>query len=320
MLFRCKKLKPLLDTLANDHQVYLGTSSWKYEGWCGMLYDEESYLWNGTFSKASFERSCLEEYAACFRTVCVDATYYRFPKPEYIEGLMAQVPEGFKFSFKVPDEITIKNFPEVKSFGNRAGQANDSFLNALTFEYLFLRYLEPFRDKVGMLIFEFSHFSKEDYSHGQDFVAELDLFFLDLPKDWQYGVEVRNQNLLHPKYFAMLKRHGVAHIYNQWTHMPPVNEQLALYGLDVNEFAAARYLLKPHHNRHWAEEKMAPYHRIYEVDANSRESLALILKHLISSKGHSDKPSFLYIGNQLEGNALHTIADVLERVMGAREV
>ncbi|MCF6311696.1 MAG: DUF72 domain-containing protein [Verrucomicrobiales bacterium] len=319
MLFRCRKLKPLLDALADDHQIYLGTSSWKYEGWCGMLYDEERYLWKGTFSKASFERSCLQEYAACFSTVCVDATYYRFPKPEYIEGLMAQVSEGFKFSFKVPDEITIKNFPEVKSFGDRAGKANDGFLNALTLEYLFLRYLEPFRSKVGMLIFEFSHFSKEDYEHGQDFVAELDQFFSDLPKGWQYGVEVRNQNLLHPEYFATLKRHGVAHIYNQWTHMPPVNEQMALHGLHEGDFVAARYLLKPHHNRHWAEEKMAPYHRIYEVDVNARESLTAILRHLICAEERAGKPSFLYIGNQLEGNALHTIADVLERVLGDRE-
>ena len=77
------------------------------------------------FQKRVFERSCLEEYAACFRTVCVDATYYRFPKEGYIEGLMGQVPDDFKFSFKVPDEITIKNFPKVKTFGDRAGQANE---------------------------------------------------------------------------------------------------------------------------------------------------------------------------------------------------
>lgn len=315
MLFRCENLKPLLDGLADDHQIYLGTSSWKYEGWCGMLYDEERYLWKKTFSKASFERGCLEEYGSCFRSVCVDATYYRFPREGYIEGLMSQVSEGFKFSFKVPDEITIKNFPELKTFGDRAGQGNESFLNALTLQYLFLRYLEPFRDKVGMLIFEFSHFTKEDFAHGQDFIAELDRFFTDLPKGWQYGVEIRNQNLLHPEYFATLKRHGVAHIYNQWTHMPPVSEQMVLQSLDENEFVAARYLLKPHHTHQWAEEKMAPYNRIYEIDSSSRSSLTRILSHLIARKERAEKPSFIYIGNQLEGNALHTIADVLERVM-----
>jgi len=189
----------------------------------------------------------------------------------------------------------------------------------LTLQYLFLRHLEPFRDKVGVLIFEFSHFTQNDYAHGQDFVAELDQFFRELPKDWQYGVEIRNQNLLHPEYFATLKRHGVAHIYNQWTHMPPVTEQIGLHALEDNDFVAARYLLKPHHTHQWAEEKMAPYSRIYEVDPNSRKSLARILQWLISRKEHAGKPSFIYIGNQLEGNALHTIADVLEGVVGSDE-
>ncbi|NOX99139.1 MAG: DUF72 domain-containing protein [Verrucomicrobia bacterium] len=316
MLFRRENLRPLLAGLADDHQVYLGTSSWKYQGWCGMLYDEERYLWNKTFSKASFERGCLEEYAACFRTVCVDATYYRFPKADYIEGLMNQVPDGFKFSFKVPDEITIKNFPKVKTFGDRAGEVNESFLNPLTLQYLFLRHLEPFREKVGTLIFEFSHFTKEDYTHGQDFIAELDQLFSQLPKDWQYSVEVRNPNFLHAEYFATLKRHGVAHIYNQWTHMPPVNEQIGVHPLEQNDFVAARYLLKPHHTREWAEAKMQPYSRIYEIDPNSRESLTRMINYLTSRKERAEKPSFIYIGNQLEGNALHTLADVLEGVMG----
>lgn len=316
MLFRREKLKPLLDGLADEHQVYIGTSSWKYQGWCGMLYDEERYLWKQTFSKASFERGCLEEYAACFRSVCVDATYYRFPRAGYIEGLMAQVPDGFKFSFKVPDEITIKNFPEVKTFGDRAGEANESFLNPLTLQYLFLRHLEPFRDKVGTLIFEFSHFTQQDFAHGQDFIAELDRFFSELPKDWQYSVEVRNPNFLHPEYFDTLKRHGVAHTYNQWSYMPPVTEQMGLHPLEENDFVAARYLLKPHHTHQWAEEKMAPYNRIYEIDPNSRESLTRMLKYLISRKEDTGKPAFIYVGNQLEGNALHTLADVLECVSG----
>ena len=166
-----------------------------------------------------------------------------------------------------------------------------------------------------MLIFEFSHFTQNDYAHGQDFIAELDQFFQDLPKGWSYGVEVRNQNLLHSEYFAVLKRHGVTHVYNQWTQMPPVNEQIGIHALDENAFVGARYLLKPHHNHQWAEVKMAPYNRIYEIDSSSRESLAYMLSHLISEQGRNQKASYIYIGNQLEGNALHTIADVLERLL-----
>ena len=70
-----------------EQNVYIGTSSWKYSGWTGLLYDEQHYLYRGKFAESRFERGCLEEYAQTFRTVCVDAGYYKFPSPEYIAKL-----------------------------------------------------------------------------------------------------------------------------------------------------------------------------------------------------------------------------------------
>ena len=43
--------------------VYIGTSSWKYRGWCGMLYDPARYEYRGRFAEARFKRDCLREYA-----------------------------------------------------------------------------------------------------------------------------------------------------------------------------------------------------------------------------------------------------------------
>ena len=53
--------------------VYVGTSSWKYSGWCGMLYDRARYEYRGKFAETRFKRDCLREYAEVFQTVCVDA-------------------------------------------------------------------------------------------------------------------------------------------------------------------------------------------------------------------------------------------------------
>lgn len=312
MLFRREATAELLARLAERHGVYLGTSSWKYPGWCGTLYDEERYFYNHRFSKGSFERGCLEEYAGIFRTVCVDATYYRFPKKRYLEGLAEQVPDHFRLSFKVPDDITIKTYPSVSTFGSKAGDTNPDFLDHAIFQYAFLRSLESIREKVGMLIFEFSHFHESDFEHGRDFVHALDEFFAKIPADWQYGVEVRNQNLLHPEYFEMLRKHGVAHIYNQWTHMPPVVEQIGLEPLERNAFAAARFLLTPGHTHQWAVDRMEPYNHIFEIDSAAREGLARMLSWLTARDAGEHPPAYLYVGNQLEGNALHTIADVIE--------
>ena len=83
--------------------VYLGTSSWKYsakyEGWRGQLYDDARYVYRVKFARRRFERMCLAEYAEVFKTVCVDAAYYAFPRREYLEGLADQVPDDFRFGF-----------------------------------------------------------------------------------------------------------------------------------------------------------------------------------------------------------------------------
>src|SRR5262245_25977316 len=77
--------------------VFIGTVSWKYPGWFGQLYERDRYVWRGRFSKARFERLCLAEYAEVFKTVCVDAAYYQFPSPLWLEEMVLQVPADFQF-------------------------------------------------------------------------------------------------------------------------------------------------------------------------------------------------------------------------------
>ena len=72
----------------------------------------------------------------------MDAGYYHFPSEKWIGGPCAQVPEHFRFGFKITDEITIKEFPNLPRFGSRAGTANSNFLNAV----LFVRHKQRLHD------------------------------------------------------------------------------------------------------------------------------------------------------------------------------
>src|SRR5208337_2471726 len=110
--------------------VFIGTSSWKYDGWFGQLYTPARYEYRGKVAKTRFERDCLAEYAGVFKTVCVDAAYYDFPHREYLQKLAAAVPDDFRFGLKVTDAVTIKKFPELARFGIRAGKPNEHFLDA----------------------------------------------------------------------------------------------------------------------------------------------------------------------------------------------
>src|SRR5438445_4093422 len=102
MPFNREKVRHSAAKLASKG-VFIGTSSWKYQGWMGQLYTEDRYLHRGRVAKSRFEDRCLNEYAEVFKTVSVDATYYTFPKMDYLGGLAAQVPTDFRFGFKVTE-------------------------------------------------------------------------------------------------------------------------------------------------------------------------------------------------------------------------
>jgi uncharacterized protein YecE (DUF72 family) len=303
------RLQVDLRTLA-ARGVWLGTSSWKYPGWCGQLYEAERYAFRGRFSQTRFERECLTEYAGVFPTVCVDAAYYTFPKVAQLAGLAAQVPVGFRFGFKVTDAITLRRFPNLPRFGALAGQVNPDYLSVARFQDEFLTPLQTIRPHVGPLIFEFSRFYPADYAHGRDFVADLDRFLGGLPRDWRYAVEIRNATFLHPVYFECLARHGVAHAYNAWTAMPPVGQQLDLPGSRTAAFAVARFLLREGRDYAAAVQRFSPYRELGEVNAEARAAGARLIT--AGRPAGTESSTFVYVNNRLEGNALLTLQAMIE--------
>jgi len=306
MSFDRDQMKAAAGRLAREG-VFLGTSSWKYPGWRGQLYDTDRYVWRGKFSEARFERLCLAEYAEVFKTVCVDAAYYKFPDHCFLEGLVSQVPADFLFALKVTDRITIKRFADLPRFGRRAGTANEDFLNAGLFTSAFLGPCQPFQANLGLLMFEFSHFSPREFERGREFVEALDQFLGKLPKGWRYGVEIRNRAFLHPEYFAALARHGAAHVFSSWQDMLPVSEQLALPGSRTSpDFFGARLLLKPGRKYEEAVKLFSPYEHIKDPYPEGRTAGASLIRETRSHGGATR--GFIYVNNRFEGNALETIA------------
>lgn len=305
------RLRDSLWSLARQG-LFLGTSSWKYPGWIGSIYTADRYLYRGKLAESRFERDCLAEYAEVFPTVCVDAAYYKFPDPRSLATLMGQVPDGFRFTFKVTDEITLKRFPHLPRHGDRAGQPNPHFLDADLFERGFLAPCEPYRDRIGVLIFEFSRFYPADFARGRDFVEALGRFLARLPAGWRYGVEIRNRSFLHPDYFGALARHGVAHVFNSWEAMPPLAEQMAMAGsFSSPEFTAARLLLRPGREYAEAVERFAPYDRLQEPYPEGRAAGSDWIRRLARPTPNVPRSGYLYVNNRFEGHAPQTLHDLL---------
>jgi uncharacterized protein YecE (DUF72 family) len=223
-----------------------------------------------------------------------------------------QAPDDFRFAFKVTDEITLKKFTNLPRFGPRAGKANQNFLNADLFASSFLLPCESIRARVGLLIFEFSHFYNSDFARGRDFLEVLDAFLSRLPTGWPYGVEIRNRYFLRPEYFDTLRRHDVAHIYNSWAEMPGIGEQMVLPGSrTTSDLITARFLLKPGRKYQEAVDLFSPYLETKEVNQAARDAGAKLIKAAQAEK--PKRGAYLFVNNRLEGSAPMTIQAMLEQ-------
>ncbi|GAB4421009.1 MAG: hypothetical protein OHK0021_24870 [Bryobacter sp.] len=296
-----------LSSLAAD-QIYIGTSSWKYEGWLGSIYTPERYLTRGKVSQKKFEEQCIAEYGEVFPIVCGDFAFYQFPRPEFWAKLFTTAPPQLNWAFKVPEEITVKLWPGHARYGARAGLENENFLNAQLFQRLFLDSLAPYQDRVKVLIFEFGTLSKKVMPGVDAFVEQLNAFFRELPPTWRYSVEVRNAEFLEADYFACLRAYNIAHVFNAWTRMPDLGYQLAMEDAYTADFVVARALLKYGRTYEQAVKSFEPYERVQEENPGAREALRKILARAQRIK----QPAFVFVNNRLEGNAPGTIDAVTE--------
>src|SRR5207244_2155059 len=123
--------------------------------------------------------------------------------------------------------------------------------------------------------------------------------------------EIRNKYFLHPEYFAMLARHNVTHVFNSWAEMLPVHEQMNVDGSRTSpNLCAARFLLKPGRKYEEAVKLFQPYDRIKEPNLGARTAGAALIKEGINAA--DKRKTFIYVNNRLEGNALETIAAMLD--------
>jgi uncharacterized protein YecE (DUF72 family) len=281
--------------------IRFGTSSWTYPGWAGLVYHQE-------YPKTGAAARMLAEYARfpLFRTVGIDSSFYAPPTPATLQSYAGHLPAGFPCVSKVWDRITVHTFSTARE-KTRGGEVNPDFLSA----DLFLRevltpYLEHFRDHAGPFVFEFQAIGRDADMSAQEFADRLDRFFTPLPREAGYAVEIRNPEFLTPPYFAVLREHGVAHVFNSWTRMPPVGEQLDLPGSLSAAFTVVRALLRPGRTYNEAVDTFAPYDRIRDPNPELRADIARIITQALKLR----IPAYVLVNNRAEGSAPRTIAAI----------
>jgi uncharacterized protein YecE (DUF72 family) len=289
-----------------EHHWYFGTSSWKYPGWKGLIY-KEAYS-----SEKQFQDSCLKEYSNFYSCVGVDHTYYSWPTQRAFSTYIEQTSSDFKFLLKATDKITVLKYPNLPRYGKEAGKANESFLDADLFIKKFLTPLMPFKDRIGPIMFEFSQFYPGAFARGSEFVDRLDSFLehLNLRTDFQFAVEIRNSNWLQPAYFDCLVKHRVGHVFNSWTRMPLLQEQLQKSSDYPLPFFISRLLLRPGTIYQDAVDAFSPYNRLHQEFGDLRGTVVEILFRAKKTQ----VPAYVLVNNRFEGCAPKTLEGIFSLI------
>jgi uncharacterized protein YecE (DUF72 family) len=156
--------------------LHVGTSGYAYKAWRGGFYPE-----------GLAEKGFLHYYAGQFRTVEINNTFYRMPTAALLARWADEVPAGFRFALKVPQQIT---------HAHRLAGVDEAVA------YLF-DVVGVLGHRLGPLLFQLPPSLRQDLPRLADF---LDL----LPPGRRVAVEFRHASWFDDEVYALLREHDVA--------------------------------------------------------------------------------------------------------------
>lgn len=278
--------------------IRLGTSSWTFPGWNDIVYA-------GAPSREALLAHGLRAYAAhpLLRTVGIDRSYYGPLTAEDLRAYAADLAgaSGFRPISKVWEEITTVVFPSHARYGKKAGTVNTGFLDVPRFMVdVVAPYQEAFAGHMGPFVLEIPPFPATRAPKLNRILERMDAFLSQVPKHLQLAFEVRNRELLVPDYFALLRRHGAAHVFNFWTAMPTVAEQLRLPGSLTADFVVSRLMLPPFTRYQDQKAAFEPFDRIQRPQPEMRADVVALVR---AAKAAGAKEAFIVVNNKAEGSS-----------------
>jgi uncharacterized protein YecE (DUF72 family) len=310
---------PALRTLADalPQRLRLGTSSWTYPAWAGLL-------WEAEYTPAQLSKQGLAAYAAhpLLRTVSLDRNFYRPLTVSQYQRYAEQVPEDFRFVVKAPNVVTDAL---VRTEDGRSRQPNPAFLNAeLALNEFVAPALEGLGSKIGALVFQISPLPLTLLDRMPWVLAQLRAMLSALPAlaprapDGVVAIEVRDPQWLTPEFAAVLRDTGATYCLGLHPKLPPLAEQLPLLRALWPTPLVCRWNLNEVHGPYGyedAEKRYAPYDRLHDLDPATHEALAKVIGG-VTSAGQN---AYVTISNHAEGCAPLTAQRLAEQVLALQE-
>ncbi len=268
--------------------IHLGTSSWAFPGWKGIVYDREA-------SQTTLSRHGLRAYSRnpLLRAVAIDRTYYGPIPASDFRGYAEQVPETFRFLVKAHEALT------------RPGEHYLDRTYAL--EKVIGPTVEGLGVKAAVLLLQFPPQSVRNLGGPIRFAEDLTRFLRDLPREILYAVELRNAELLTPRYLEALEQSAACHCYNVHPSMPNVAEQANLTAGARFPALVVRWMLRRDRDYEEAREDFRPFDRLAAEDSSSRAAIARLCRE---TKG----TAFVIVNNKAEGSAPLSVFKLAEEI------
>jgi uncharacterized protein YecE (DUF72 family) len=277
--------------------VRIGTCSWKYDSWRGIVYPE----------KGAFD--FLEEYAHHFDTVEIDQWFWSLfpgdkvalPKETDVKHYAGAVPESFRFTVKAPNAVTLSHHYQKDKTAPLA--ANPHFLS-LGLYHDFLERLEPMAGKTALVMLQFEYLNRKKIASQAEFLEKLEPFLAGRPKAVPLAIECRNPKFLDGTYFKLLGEYDVHHVFCQGYYMPPVWEIESEFGDLLTDTSVIRLMgsdrkgMELKSNDDWS--------LIIEPKDAELEKIAAMVRRLRKRK----KTVYVNINNHYEGSAPRTAEKV----------
>jgi uncharacterized protein YecE (DUF72 family) len=193
--------------------AHIGTSGWSYDHWAGVLYP------GGIDS-----RKRLQAYTTVFRTVELNASFYRWPPARTFAGWRERLPDGFRMVVKAPRGLThARRLREPEAWIGRIAEG--------------WRALGP---RAAMLLVQLHPKDERDD-------ARLEHFLATVPDDIPVAVEPRHPSWHTEDVFRLLERHGASYVVMSGAHLPCILRATArrvyvrLHGPDPDALYAGAY-------------------------------------------------------------------------------
>lgn len=288
--------------------LHLGTSSWSFPGWAGMVYGDR-------YSDVQLARRGLAAYAShpLLRTVGIDRTFYAPISESAFRSYAKQAREvasGFRFLVKVPMLFT---GPRLRSDEGRWTD-NEAFLNAsLATAQFVLPATQGLGDACGPLVFQFPPLGPKFTRAPQQFADALAEFLVALPRlsgAAFYAVELRDPELLTDDYLAALCAGNATHCIAIHARMPQASEQSRFWRESGRLPLVIRWSLHSGMKYEEAKERYAPFNALVDEDPDGRAQIAALALEATRAR----QETFIIANNKAEGSAPLTIRKLADLI------